>query len=559
MSDDTRERVILGRLLKLLDVKSAPPETTSFLKEVSHNELLQALQYWIDQTKTVFGEVVWTQQNQGLSDDGVDFLVDFEQSKMRIGFQAKSYGDVREKDFVSKVRSQVARSLKHGLQKFVVAFGSDLTDASQLEKVRMLTSELHQYGEYCITIPPERMVTIVTAYRNKEHPLKVVITDMEDASILLKGVAESLSNEERIATASIEVRMKNVNSGDSGSIELKLSTDRGGSIADIISRSNRTGESVEISADEIEKVQVYDKNGRPLLPEGKKPDKLTIKPEKQRTPPLIMQSITKDGKVIRSLDGIVLVLDRRDGNNAYLAFENTTLPLQLTLVRSLDGKTGHFQFNFDADRSDVVESLDSALFYESLREATSVRFILANNGKLFEEGKIANPNLPALNGDLVRILERLALIQNKTGYRLQLSGDLDESKVRNIFIIADGIERGRILAERVAMKAKMPRIQALKMLDDYSKDGTIKGLGINQEAHANVLGHDIYLGPATALPPAVRPVGDVNELRKRWSESKEDEVELAIETFGDGFELQLEWFSASSPKSPPDSSEKVEK
>ena len=63
-ADRERQQVILQRLLKLFNVKLADTEQTPKLKEIRHDELCEALEYWIDQTKTLFGEVVLIEKLQ---------------------------------------------------------------------------------------------------------------------------------------------------------------------------------------------------------------------------------------------------------------------------------------------------------------------------------------------------------------------------------------------------------------------------------------------------------------------------------------------------------------
>ena len=158
-----------------------PFEQTHFLSKISHEKLLEAFEYWFDQTKMVFGEPVLIQKTQNLQDAGIDLSSYFPRSDMRIGIQVKSYGDIQKKDFSSQVPLQIFESEKHGLSKILLALAGDLTDKSQEQKVRRMISEIlqHKNNDYVLTVPPEKIVNIFNAYQNNDHPSKFVLMDVK--------------------------------------------------------------------------------------------------------------------------------------------------------------------------------------------------------------------------------------------------------------------------------------------------------------------------------------------------------------------------------------------
>jgi len=121
--NSNEERSAVETLAKLLDVKPATEEETKIFKEtnINHAKLCRAFEYWIDQCKTVFGEPVLLNQIQGLRDAGVDVSMNLVTSKANFGFQIKSYGDVKKKDFSSKVNAQINQSRRHKLNRLVLA------------------------------------------------------------------------------------------------------------------------------------------------------------------------------------------------------------------------------------------------------------------------------------------------------------------------------------------------------------------------------------------------------------------------------------------------------
>ncbi len=124
----------------LFDVKPCPENETEIFRTVSHEELLKALEYWVDQTKMIFGEVVQIEKTQSLRDAGVDLCVSLIQSKFRFGIQAESLGDIEKKDFSTKLKAQTFESDSHHLDKYIILFAGDLN--SQREKIRGMVSEL---------------------------------------------------------------------------------------------------------------------------------------------------------------------------------------------------------------------------------------------------------------------------------------------------------------------------------------------------------------------------------------------------------------------------------
>lgn len=87
---------IIKNLLKLFDVKPAPEEQTSLFKDLpdKQNELDKAFEYWIDETKEIFGEPGKIEKTHGLKESGIDLLLNLIDSKFKFGFQIKTYNDI---------------------------------------------------------------------------------------------------------------------------------------------------------------------------------------------------------------------------------------------------------------------------------------------------------------------------------------------------------------------------------------------------------------------------------------------------------------------------------
>ena len=121
------EMLVLGRLFPMFNIKSGLHEATKIFKTVSHRDLCLSVQYWLEQNRLLLVEPINVIITQSLRDEGVDVILDCLSSQIKIGFQLKSFGDIKARDFASKLKSQIATSKKHGLNKLFICFGGDLT------------------------------------------------------------------------------------------------------------------------------------------------------------------------------------------------------------------------------------------------------------------------------------------------------------------------------------------------------------------------------------------------------------------------------------------------
>lgn len=187
----------IKKLLILFNVKPSPTTETKIFKKLRNQqeELDNAFEYWLDQSKMVFGEVAKIDKIHGMKEAGIDLLLNLTSSKFKFGIQIKTNGDIKKKNFSNQVLSQKSLSLKHNLSSYLVAFAGDMTDRSQNLKVRSMISELSQQGDnYAIPLTPEKVLTIYKVYKLNRHPLKHVFLDYSEALALLSGVADNLNN-----------------------------------------------------------------------------------------------------------------------------------------------------------------------------------------------------------------------------------------------------------------------------------------------------------------------------------------------------------------------------
>jgi hypothetical protein len=541
--EENRASAIFERLMKLLNVKTVTVERTQELASVSHEELCQAIQYWVDQTKLVFGEVVWIQQNQGLSDDGVDVLIDFPKSKTRFGFQLKSYGDISSRDLAKNVHAQLSRSKKHNLYRIFVGFAGDMTDPTQNGRVSQLISELHETGDYPVVLSPERMVTIIDSFKTMEHPLKYVQRDFGDASLLLSGVAETLTDENVQASVTLNLTAKSSTTESEKSpysLNLSLRTDANKpNLLDILKRAELTGERVKIKGEDIDQVQLFEK-GQPVFV-GRKIDEIGIETTKPQTPPLKLQSLS-GSNILAELRNLILVRDKFVGSQAHLQLQDKNFPLRIELLMEAGKTAGSFDLSFDHSRGDASSVYKSALFTKSLKKATDIRFVSEDTMIILFGAKISNVNLPDIPEDLIKFFEAASKIQERTGQIVRIPSNYDEQYWKYVFLVAQSIELGTIPIEYFKTKIEIARTGALEMLDKFEQEGTIKGIVATRTAYALLGDQKISLGPNKLTSEKIRPIGDIAILRKTFN-STGPSVDLEIESFGE-VQSSLEWFPA---------------
>jgi hypothetical protein len=160
----TKQEAIIN-ISTILNRKSSLDEETSFFKNKKHDDLLDLLLRYVENSSALIGnpKVVKT---QSLNDHGVDLIIEYP-NKCKIGIQIKSHFDVTEKDFAVKVKAQFADSKFHGLDKWYLLICSPLSESAGKNysfKISHLINELSGYKtSYHVVYNPQQMVNIFTS------------------------------------------------------------------------------------------------------------------------------------------------------------------------------------------------------------------------------------------------------------------------------------------------------------------------------------------------------------------------------------------------------------
>lgn len=143
-----------GKVLEhLLWSPLAKLEATAGFRNERHDQMVERLQRLLDSQLFEHPRLSIT---QSLQDRGCDLLIEWP-LRSKYGVQLKSNGDVEQGDFATKTLAQVQDSRQHGLERLFVILAADITENSNLQKVRGMISRISSMNDrYVVPIPPER-------------------------------------------------------------------------------------------------------------------------------------------------------------------------------------------------------------------------------------------------------------------------------------------------------------------------------------------------------------------------------------------------------------------
>lgn len=526
MKTDKANQLVL--MFKFMNAKDVAKEDTVMLKEISHEETSQAMHYWIDQIKLLFGDVVWVQQTQSLRDDGVDVIADFINSQIHVGFQIKSHYDINRNDFTIKVKSQITDSRKHGLDKLFLVLAGDSIDKSQCEKMNGLASELHETDNYVIVIPAEKTVTIVQAYRNKQHPLKLISN--LNAIDLTQTLSQLLSDEEYTATVSVKYDTKNkvdTKKYPFGFTMNLKATDPAKMLSwEEIRNRLSVGQEVRIEKEIIESLEMYEKG---KLVRNIQPDYIVLRPEYDKYY-IILESINDIGEVIESLK-LVLVRDKLEKKAAHLITDNTNYPLRLELYVNAETNKITFSCKIDLSKGTAISRYEVLRFMNSTKRTDKIRLAFANENRSLFEFKSTNLklDLPLLDDLTVKIYGALALLQEKTGENIDLPEEGTNEQLEELLNISYMLTTGKVELKDFRVTISLQKTEASRLLSDYEIKGKMVVPRISLIYDANIFGRKVSLGQAHIDKPEMKPEISINELKERIDEAEESsDVEISL-------------------------------
>jgi hypothetical protein len=498
------------------------------------------LKYWFDQNKVFFGEPVQTEIIHGMREEGIDITIDLLKSNIRFGVQIKTFGDIQEKGFADKIHSQINRSRKHGLSKYIMGFAGDLTNESQGEKVSGIISEIHQSKDdnYVLVISPVNLLTICKVYEEKGNPSQFFNLNIQRVTTLGRGLSKALSNERREAKVSINFNYLSKGGEDRTKVSIKYALKKDEvSLLDKIENLENTDEPLVIRKDQIKEFTVTE-NGLPII-SGIDSD-LVIEREKKIVTPTL-QAISKDEKVINTIEELELEVAKKDSIFTWkTAPEDEPCRFLLEYDKSKD--SANFKLTIELFRGNPTSILKRLKFVKSLENALKLRILGLSSKNSVSDVKIKN--LPTISNFILDLFQALALIQEKTNHVLIMPADISEvseDSLRNVLLVSKAIKNGKIKYKTLTADVTFSRVQALSLLSEFMKKEDLKNLSYPYDMYVvNVLGSEIRLGPAKLISPLVKLAGDAKEMYADILKSKTDSHNLKLELMNP--ELCFEWF-----------------
>jgi len=364
----------IDTLSVLLDAIPAPKEDTDEFENIKQEDICDAIKYWIDQTKTFFGEPVQVMIFHNPREEGIDMSIDLLKSKVKFGIQVKTYGDIQKtKSFADKIHSQINRSSKHNLPKCVLAFAGDLSNQSQNLKVTGAIAEIHQTNDdYVFIIPPMNLMTIFKVYKNKDNPSQFInLNSIERAIILARGITKALSNDKREAKVTINLHYPQTVGDDKGfKVSLRV---KGGeySLWDRIENVN-PGEEVVIPKDQIEEFNVTDNEGNPVLAEKIDSD-LIIQPEKKYLS-MNLQTVSLKGKIFDSIDNYKFEVKKQNDIVRWEAADESE-PCRFFLQYDETVNMANINFTLEIFRGDAQKLVKRLDFLKTIKSNSKLKMV----------------------------------------------------------------------------------------------------------------------------------------------------------------------------------------
>lgn len=532
----------LEKILKLFDVEPVEKSRTNINKDYNHDEICEIIEYWINQTKIIFGEVVWIEKNQGLRDAGVDLYLEFIQSRVKMGFQVKSYNDIKDKDFSRQVDAQITRSHKHKLDYLFVCFAGDLTDNSQEQKIRGKISDFSQEGEYVHTISPEKLAVIIETYREKIHPLKRIRIGLTEVSLFASGLKDALSNDERSVNVTINIKNRDVGkkSEDNGRIHLELAIPEDdlelSNKLELIG-SNKLTEPVKISSKYIKgfEAKVF---GLPkysiedLKEEERNKLTLVISPHKKKHS-LDIINFDEKGKELDSLRNLNVKLKiTKESIHIKSRIEETVFQVEMLNNKSM-GTEIEFGVAIKPEYGNAQQIEKGFKFIETLEKANYSELVIYQEDKEIFRTKLEYraPKMDKTN-PFYQMIPYLSYIEQKTGVNFSFK-DMQPNKneISNILNTYTALKEGKLELSDCKMKIVIPRVPVLEML--YKSNDSIveldKDTYISQMIKQDILGKEIFLGPMDVKIRKFKILGNREKLIKEFEKSRENIVNIEVE------------------------------
>jgi len=523
----------LGRLYPLFNIKSGDKETTVQFKNISHDDLCHAILNWLEQNRLILVEPINTFITHGLREEGVDVVLNFATSNVKIGFQVKSYGDVKNNEFTRTVKRQITSSKKHGLDRLFICLCGDLTDERQLRKMQGVSSEISEINkkdDYIYLLSPLKMIQIYEAFKEKIHPLRYV-PNIGAVRVIMESILEALSDDPLyVTTIKFEHKLREEIDIPEGHHNLRLSLkdgafDDGLTLIDKLKESQITGESFKIPGRMIEDLVIDDE----VINFDPKTGFMEIKPELRVLLPSTVFTEDENGERIQHYDNIIFVLEKVVDGVIHLRSkkDDNLIEFRVSVDRNSNKTTISIKYYFE--ESDVKQNLH---FLKFQNELLAGKLLVFSHEQGEMGGKITIAQLEPSLSEWLELFEKLSFIQDTIGKPIYLENMPDHDSIYDLLTLYDLLTEGETQKIIFNPVFKLKKRDLMRHMDVEDGQKIINYLKFTlSEFGFSMFNYDIVLGDAVCEIDKMTIDEDKTNLDNLSQMADDEEIEITLKIY----------------------------
>lgn len=376
-----------------------------------------------------------------------------------------------------------------------------------------------------ITVPPEKLLTILMAYRNKIHPTKLIMLDISNATRIAIGLAENLSNEKREAEIKITIRNL-IDDGVDRPHKFKLNYSFNKNelektkIPDDLDHLTATDEVIGMKKSEFERLTVSDDN------EETKPDEILIFNERRNRVLIILQALSQNGKLRGQYTQIADIFTENNIQK-YVAKE-IKKPLKFDIDIDLNTRIPTFHFNLQYKGFPISDLYEVCMFIIHLRNATFMRLLLEGVGA--QTIPLKEPIEISINPAVIDLVFKLKKLEELSGceFILDVESEQEIKQLPTLVTIATNMLQYHRVSpmELTTLTMTLPREAALKILQFYKEEKMDQNILITLPM--NILKQQIILPNLTLHSSDFHLMNDINAFES-IEKGTDAEYQIALE------------------------------
>lgn len=522
------EQSIIDIITEILQPTQAKSDDTRQFKGVPHDNILEAYRYWLEYLRLLIKDPYLVEITQGLQDAGVDLVIKFLKSDMKIGLQVKSYQDLKRKNFQQEVMSQISHSKKHGLKKLLIIPCGDLSNKSHSNKIPNLMSNIDQMNDnYAYVIQPQFALPIYQCYVSKKHPLSY-LGKSKKVLDLFEGLGQLFSNEDYTAKVNINFNYnhpeKPVPKKDAHTLEIKFKPFKAGkpeNPVDKFLQLYQLGEDVRFGNHEVAELVVKYADGRTIR---QKPSNFTMFKFKKNVGPL--DFYPKDDEK-NALKNITFAVEREGKNFQIWKSKKESLPFDIEITISNNAVTFQNKLNFSMCTFKHIAMLQR--FYMSLRQNRPL--VMKNTPTGDEVELMIQPDqiIPFSEESLQKI-EKLEFIQDTLKQSIHYSMETTDYDMPLITELATFLKNRKIEKSPLDFTIECTKDEAKKLIEEFKTKNFIeKYETVADPMLVDIVGQRLNLGKVKINMKKIKILDKLDELEEKILKlSNSEKIEISI-------------------------------